>query len=229
MNNIEAVEKVIAGLTDKHDRAVARIAEIAAERQRLAFTAYATEDKAARVRLDQLRADAVFMNGELADINDAIAEANERLAAARNSATRTDAQERTLRVHKLLDELLLLGPQLDEKIGAAASSSPAMPTAEGPRFLNNPPLRLKAAALLGSLFIELKALKLDNGASFPARLWDVAARQDLLLALSQTIHAGWPSELQRLTHSDRSCFVGLFGALARIIRARLGEQTEKAA
>jgi hypothetical protein len=51
MDDVQIAEKAIASLSDKCDRAVARIAAIAAERQRLAFTAYATEDKAARARL----------------------------------------------------------------------------------------------------------------------------------------------------------------------------------
>jgi hypothetical protein len=167
MNDIEAVEKVIAGLTDKRDRAVARIAEITGERQRIAFAAHTTGDTVARARLDKLRVDAVFITGELADINDAIAEANKRLATARSATDHTAGKARIGRVHQLLAELEECAPQLDKGVGRApppdeGAGRTAMPTADPFHYLSNPPLQVKVARLVGDLLAELRVMGLGR-------------------------------------------------------------------
>jgi hypothetical protein len=166
MNDIEAVEKVIAGLTDKRDRAVARLAEIAAERQRIAFAAHATGDAVARTRLDKLRVDAVFITGELEDIDGALAEANERLAAARDVADHAAGEARVGRVHQLLAELEECAPELDKGVGRTppdeGAGRSAMPTADPFRYLSNPSLQVRTAKLIGELLAELRVMGLGR-------------------------------------------------------------------
>ena len=50
MTEVEIAERTVAALTDKRDRTVARIEEIAAERKAVGFAVHADNDKAARKR-----------------------------------------------------------------------------------------------------------------------------------------------------------------------------------
>jgi hypothetical protein len=50
MTEVEIAECTVATLTDKRDRTVARIEEIAAEREAVGFAVHADNDKAARKR-----------------------------------------------------------------------------------------------------------------------------------------------------------------------------------
>jgi hypothetical protein len=50
MTEVEIAECTVATLTDKRDRTVARIEEIAAERKAVGFAVHADNDKAARKR-----------------------------------------------------------------------------------------------------------------------------------------------------------------------------------
>jgi hypothetical protein len=102
MNTIEIIERTIAQLNDKRDRAVKRSTEIAAERAELGFAVHADGDKAARGKLDSLAAEAASLADETRGIGDALAEANKRLAVARRAAEVEAAKANAVEVRKLL-------------------------------------------------------------------------------------------------------------------------------
>jgi hypothetical protein len=220
MSTVEECEQTIAALHDKRNAASKRTNELAGERQRLGFAVYADGDQTARAKLDKLNADLAGLAVEAENIKAAIVEADRRLAAAQHAVTRTAATERRARASALLKELEGLGPALDR----------TAPHPDGGFYLlNDPPLRVKVAALVGGLCVELRALGLTD-VSFPAHYkWDVAAWQDLRRTLLDTMHAGWPAPAQRVTAKERDSFAGLLAAFARIIRSNLEQTTKETA
>jgi hypothetical protein len=105
-NTIETIERTIAQLNDKRDRAVKRSQEIAAEQAQLGFAVHASDDKAvqkaARGKLDSLTAEAAKLAGETRGISDALAECNKRLEAAHQAAEGEAARANAVEVRKLL-------------------------------------------------------------------------------------------------------------------------------
>ena len=84
---IEHCEQIIAGLSDKHDRAKARVLQIAEERKSLGYAAHVEQDAKAIKQLAALNHDAIALDGEIESIEAAIAEAKKhRLAQARGVA-----------------------------------------------------------------------------------------------------------------------------------------------
>jgi hypothetical protein len=228
MNDIEAVEKVIAGLQDKRDRTSQRAEQIAAARRELGYQLHVVNSRAAAERLTELNAQMYELAETIASLDDALIEARRRLDQAHQVAAHAAGRARIGRVHEILDSLTAIAPKLDEGTGSAAPS--AMPTSEQPRFFRNPPLQVKTAALIYDLFAELHALGIATEVKFPVGRWDVAARQDLMFALRKTLLAGWEYQIKRLPRNEQTSFKGLFAAWSRIIRTEVGaDQKEIAA
>jgi hypothetical protein len=82
---IDAAESVVRDLQGKHAAAIARQAELAAERQAIAFAAH-TGDANARATLTELNAEDAVLTGEVASLLAAIDEAKARAAAAHRQA-----------------------------------------------------------------------------------------------------------------------------------------------
>jgi hypothetical protein len=229
MTDMIKAKAVVADLEQKRRDLIRHGTDLSDERCSVALAAY-TGDQKAPARLDAINTALATHASELASLDAALKAAAEHVAAAQQVEARAADKERIKRVYTLLIDLEKLGPQLDEGTGRFGPRRSAMPTAEVDqfRFRADPPLRVKAAALLSSLFQELGAIGLAT-TKWPPMRADVGARQDLLHALVKAMHAEWPFELQRLTHAERSCFTGLLGALAKIIRGRLGKQMTEAA
>jgi hypothetical protein len=102
MSAIEIIERTIAQLADKRDRAVKRSAEIATARAQLGCSVHADNDKVARGKLDKLNAEEASLAGETKGIGDALAEASKRLAAAHQAAEAEAAKANAVEVRKLL-------------------------------------------------------------------------------------------------------------------------------
>jgi hypothetical protein len=216
MTDVEIAERTVASLMDKRDHAAQRSIEITVERQKLGYEVHVSESKEAKVKLAKLNALFADLAGEIEGIDDALREARRRLDAAKAAASASDAEERRRVVHGLLQELEACGPAMDRTIEHPEG---------GLRRINDPQSRLKVAALVGSVLVELRALKLTD-VSFPSNYkWDVAAWQDLRRCLLDTLYAGWPGPAQRLTRKERDTFTALLAAFGRIVRSNLEQTT----
>jgi hypothetical protein len=222
MTDLEIIQKQLAQTSDRLDQATARIAAIGQEKQQLGFDLHLGEDQAkaaARTRLGQLRHELSSLVEEKDTLSGAIAELKRRLADAQQTAADADATERRSRVRALLVELEACGPAMDRTVEHPEG---------GLRRINDPQSRVKVAALVGSLLVELRALGITE-ARFPVGRYDVGAWQDLRKAILDTMHAGWPAPAQRVSARERDSFTGLLAAFARIVRGNLGGDQSKAA
>jgi hypothetical protein len=220
-------------LATKRAGLVERINKTTLALQQAAFVAYALGDKEAKTRTDELAATLAALDFELTCVASAKIEAERRKATAVQADQRTADKERAKRIDKLLDELASLGEPLDAHVGTPRGNT-AAPQADADRFrfLRNPAAQEKAAALIGATLTELRGLKLDNGATFPNRLWDVAGRDDLKKALTETVLTGWQHKMNRWPRSEWDSFTGLLRCWAQVVRTDLQQHeqtTEKAA
>ena len=85
-DKIEGARATLDSLATKRRRLAARAAEIAEERQGLALSAHANGDKSAAARLGKLSDEAARVTGDMADLDDALAEARRRVSAAEAEA-----------------------------------------------------------------------------------------------------------------------------------------------
>jgi uncharacterized phage infection (PIP) family protein YhgE len=120
---VECVEKTLAQLSDKKDRASKRIEQIAADRQSIGYAAHAENDQKAIKRLEQLAHDEAGISGELQSIEGAITEARKRLAAAQQAAVNEAARANAVEIRKLLTEFATAAEDMDEALADFATSS----------------------------------------------------------------------------------------------------------
>jgi hypothetical protein len=106
ISTIEIIERTLAQLSDKRDRALKRSQEIAAEQAQLGYSVHAENDKASRGKWDKLTAEAATLAGETKGIGDALAEATKRLEAARQAAEAEAAKANAVEVRKLLESFI---------------------------------------------------------------------------------------------------------------------------
>ena len=126
MTDIEAAERTIAALTDKLDRATARLTQIAEERKAIGFAVHADGDPAARKRLDQLNVDDAAMAGELQSLDAAIVEARTRLAQAQQAAATAVDRKRAAELRKTFDKFVALGEEADRALATFLEASTEM-------------------------------------------------------------------------------------------------------
>jgi hypothetical protein len=185
MTDVEVAEQAIATLHEKLHVATRRAHEIAADRQRLSFSAFVDGDPAARAALDALPQVA----DEIENIKAGLVHAQARLTAARNAVARDVEKEHARNALATLEELLALAPRLDELV-------PHPRPEDGREFYcqNDPPTCCQAAKLMADLVNEhLRALKLGGEATFQKHWHGAANKMDLERELMKTIAAGWPS------------------------------------
>jgi hypothetical protein len=223
MTDIEAAEKVLAQLQDRRDRATARVKELAAAREVLAYAFIACNDTKARDELTTLNQQLADLAVTIENIDSAVAEARRRLDAAKSDARASDAEERRVRVRALLQEL-------EATCGQALDRTGVHPETGSIYRLNDPPARVKTAALFGSVMVELHALGIAADAKFPSHwAWDRAAWQDLRKVIIDCMREGWPGPAQRLTLKERDSFTTLLAAFGRIVRSSLEQTNNKVA
>jgi hypothetical protein len=183
MTDVEIINKQTAQLTDRLDRATARVEALVIERQSLGYDLHINESKQAKARLSELAQELSHLHEEKDTLAGAIAELKKRAADAMRVTERADASERCKRARELLIEIEACGPLLDRVIEHP----------EGGMYSpNDPPLQSKVAALAGDLLTELRALRLTD-ATFPRYRWDLSTKPDLTKALRDTVRAGWPA------------------------------------
>lgn len=202
MNDVEAAEKTLASLSDKRDRAAARVREIAEERGAIAFNAHVDGDQKARKRLDQLNLDAATITSELAGIDAAIAEATTRLDRARHAEATKQDRQRAAELRKAYNHFIELSAELDAALALVVENAGAMKATVDEIH------RLGGGAPTGQQFLTFGELALQS-------------------SLMQT---PWARAFRHLSPRERRTFTALArdwsgGATATNIAQRLGEQT----
>jgi hypothetical protein len=107
-------------LRRKREVLVARGRRLGEERAKLSFSAHAEADAAAQKRLDTVHGELGRFESELKSVDEAIAEATKRLAAAQQAEARKEARQRAEVARKLVRELAEVFPWVDEKLEEAA-------------------------------------------------------------------------------------------------------------
>jgi hypothetical protein len=216
MTEIEIIEKQSAQLTDRLDRATARIEVIAQERQRLGYDLHINQSKDAAAQLGKLADELRRLSEEKETLSGAIAELKRRATDAARVVARTEALSHIKRIEELLVALVDCAPQLDLSWGhISIGQAGGYRHVVGPK---NPPLFVEAGTLVAEIFGELKALGLDRGVSWPARGrgFGIGTAEDLRraseAAVKQYQHCGLPSSRN---------FVGLIDALSNSVRTAM--------
>jgi hypothetical protein len=186
---IEIAQTALATLHDRLHVATKRVYDIAAHQQSLGYAVYVENDPKAHAELSKLNAENDAANAEVSNIKSAIAEADRRLARARDAASRDADKEHARTALATLESLLALGPKLDELVRHPHPE-------EGREFYSqaDPPTCCQAAKLMAELVNEhLRALRLTAEASFPKSWHGAASKFDLEREFMKTIAAGWPA------------------------------------
>jgi hypothetical protein len=113
-NEIDHATKKIADLEDQRELLLGRQAKIADERRKLSYAAHADQDAKAKARLDKLNAEDIAFGRELMSINDAIAEATDRLGAAHAETDRAADRAAAEQLRDKLKQFKELGEVLDD-------------------------------------------------------------------------------------------------------------------
>jgi hypothetical protein len=202
----DKAEKVLADLLDQKDELIARAGRLAADRQRLAFAAHTNTDKAAKERLRKINDETILFNCELEGIEAAIAEATQRLEAAKREADiakdRADAEQ----LRDTIKELVELGTEIDAALADATAHIAAIP----------------------ELLYKIHALGCANPSHEQFRVLGAQAVKTALMQLSL-----FNREFEHLSPNQRRTFESIVQSWQTMIlsniAARLGTNSEEAA
>jgi hypothetical protein len=211
VTQIEAAEKAITALKEKRVGIVERIEAIAVERRQRGYDAHVSADRASQKALTALSHEAVGLDGQLVEIDGALAEAALRLEAAQREEVALEDRKTALAVRRKFKHLVALAKTMDEAMqvfGMAASS-------------------------MAADVQELHALGQGspNGMQFMTFGWLACGSTLMFLPWARV------AEYRHLAPSERRSFTGLFKGWAdaadRNVALRLGEaaarETENAA
>src|ERR1700737_1248005 len=115
-------EQVLADLDAQRRHLAAARAADDAEMSKHAYRAHALCELGATERLDEISKRAIERDQRLRELDLAIAEARERLAAAKAAEARAVDQARAEEARKLVDELAEVFPYIDKHLAAAANA-----------------------------------------------------------------------------------------------------------
>lgn len=208
MNDIAKAEQTITALEDKRRQLVERRIVLNYEMQQTSYGAH-TGDKAARLKLDKLKAEQAVFEGEYTSIEAAIAEARQRLAQAQQAevsvADRAKAQQ-----------IIELNAKLKEQLDDADAA-----------FLDAIESVLTARALLQ----EMHGLGVGSPTDQLFRINAVAAIKTAIQKLPEPWIRDF--EYSRLAPSQKKNFKdianGWFTQIANQTAARLPKKEDKAA
>jgi hypothetical protein len=192
-------ERVLAELGQRRDRLHERLGELERERGQVAYAAH-TGDGAAGKLLDKTIAETVKHSEHVKALDDAIAEAGRRLAAAREHEARAADKQKARELSDVLAAFLQCARRLDATLVTVAEH--------------------------GNKLHDLQAQMHMLGAAVPnlAQLDSLGARS-LLTAIAQT---PWRRHFETLAPHERRSFTELCAywgqTLQRNIASRLGEQ-----
>jgi hypothetical protein len=124
---LSCTEATIASLEDKRRQLVERRIVLDYERQQASYAAH-TGDKAARAKLDKLKAEHATFGSEFASIESAIVEAKQRLDATKAAEAQAASKANALALREKLVKLKEVGQQIDDAIWDIGSSVNEMKT-----------------------------------------------------------------------------------------------------
>ena len=197
-------ERVLAELGQRRDRLHERLGELERERGQVAYAAH-TGDGAAGKLLDKTIAETVKHSEHVKALDDAIAEAGRRLAAAREHEARAADKQKARELSDVLAAFLQCARRLDATLVTVAEH--------------------------GNKLHDLQAQMHMLGAAVPnlAQLDSLGARS-LLTAIAQT---PWRRHFETLAPHERRSFTELCAYWARTlergIAARLGDGEQQTA
>jgi hypothetical protein len=111
---VEVATKILNELLDRRDEIVARSDRLAFDRRNLAYAAHAVGgDKSAQEKLRKVNDESITCNVALESLDAAIAEANERLTAARKLEAEAQDREQATQLRKLAERLTEICGVLD--------------------------------------------------------------------------------------------------------------------
>ena len=144
-NDITTAERAIQVLHDRLHSATRLSHENLADKQRLSYAAFVDNDPSATADLEKLRHRGVELASTVDGIKAAIAEADRRLAQARDAVARDVEKEHARNALAVLDDLVALGPKLDALVKHPHPE-------DGQEFYsqNDPPTCCQAAKLLSN-------------------------------------------------------------------------------
>jgi hypothetical protein len=123
MTDVEIVERTVAQLTDKRERALARSQQISTERAQIGYAVFAEDDKAARGKLDKLNGEMATLAGEIQSIDGALAEARRRLQLAQRELAIEEDKRQAKEVRRQLVDLLKNAERADQGLAQLVEAS----------------------------------------------------------------------------------------------------------
>jgi hypothetical protein len=115
-DEVAKAERVLSGLRQKREAAVARGVVLGEERTTLAFAAHADDDAKARKRLDEINRESALGDSELRSIDAALSEGAKRLAAAQAVEAREADRERAREILAVTERMKAAGMALDHAL-----------------------------------------------------------------------------------------------------------------
>jgi hypothetical protein len=201
---VEKATKTLNALLDTRDQLIGRAAKLSADRQAVAYAAH-TGDKAAKERLRKINDETVLHNAEIESVDAAIAEANARLAAAKDAeaqvADRANAEQLRIKASRLVELALIVDDAFADVISASTEMKEVLSEMHnlGCASPSHDQLRVMAVLVAKSAVMQIP---------FCAREWEYLAPNQR--KTFKSIVSGWHAQV------------------ASNIAARLGEQKEVA-
>jgi hypothetical protein len=200
-DEVAKAERVLSGLRQKRDAAVARGVALGEERTTLAFAAHADDDAKARKRLDEINREAALGDSELRSIDAAIGEATKRLAAAQAVEAREAERQRAREVLAVTERMKAAGQAIDDALAVLVAAGEDVHAAAD------------ALHMLGCPSPTGQQLL-----SFGERVIRGAVQKTM-----------WSRAIERLAPGEHTSFSRVIDGWAAMIERQIGEKEEEAA
>jgi hypothetical protein len=184
---IAIIEKQIAQTRDRLDRAAAQLEVVAADFKRHCYEWHVNQNKQSQAQIEQLR----LARRRLVEEQEALAATltilEQRKVEAQAAVARDAAVEHRAKARGIIKTLV-------EECAPALDVRREHPDGNGPYHFSDPPTVTRAGVLICSLLTELRALKLDNGATWrfvPQDGRETCTKEDARKELVRMLQAGW--------------------------------------
>jgi hypothetical protein len=174
---VAAAEQTIADLEAQREKIVTERLKDDEEMRRVSFQAHALHEVGASRTLSEITGRAIERDQRLRSLDLAIAEAGERLGAAKAAEARAENQARAEEARKHVDELAQVFPYLDKHLAAALKGLIAIDRGvaelhqKGVAFPSDVQLRLGMVAVLGTFLQQIPRMwwnEISGGLRFRA-------------------------------------------------------------
>jgi hypothetical protein len=230
MTDVE-LDKQIVDVTAACDLNRTRVEEIQRKIARLGYELHIGGNKDAEAQIDKLLQERSRLGNQYETLLGAIDGLRERKAAAQAVVARDAAAEHRAKARGIIKTLV-------EECAPALDAMREHPDGGGPYHFSDPPTVAHAGVLIVSLLTELRALKLDNGATWGfvhQEGRELCTKEDMRKELIRMLQVGWryvpAAERRPLTPGRRQPsalpFVKMFGYWAQRLDGVLREPVEQ--